>query len=286
MSAQVTSNQPVVVERPTYFVNVNGGNAQTVSGAADVVGVQNPAPDFLFAEGYTGGQFQENLVLANFGQAQISANVILEFANGHTQTVPVTVGQQSQTFVNINQAVANHQGTCDVNPCQPTPQVSLEVQASGPMVAERELFFRYSHSDSMGRALSAIGGTDVIGQVGPAAASVYTFAEGYTNVGYDEWLTLQNPTTTPETITVTLLNEAGAKYSFPVTVGARTRSTVDITVAVLQHMVSAGAGDPGYEVAMTVQSSGGPFVAERPMYSNTGAGGTQGGTDVIGYIGG
>ncbi len=39
---------------------------------------------------------------------------------------------------------------------------------------------------------------------------------------------------------------------------------------------------------MTVQttsaSSGGPFVAERPMYWN--ASGTQGGTDIIGYIGG
>jgi hypothetical protein len=251
-----------------------------------VVGIQNPAQDFLFAEGYTGGQFQENLVLANFNQSQVSANVILEFANGHTQTVPATIGQQSQTFLNVNQAVANHLGTCDINPCQPTPQVSMEVQASGPIVAEREMFFHYSHTDSSGRTMSAMGGTDVISQVGPAVATVYTFAEGYTNVGYNEWLTLQNPTTNSETITVTLLNEAGSKYAFTVNVGARTRSTVDITLTVAQHMIQPGASSASYEVSMTAQSSSGPFLAERPMYSNTGAGGTQGGTDVIGYTGG
>src|SRR5205807_264157 len=32
----VSSSQPVVVERPTYFSNISAGNAQTVSGAADV----------------------------------------------------------------------------------------------------------------------------------------------------------------------------------------------------------------------------------------------------------
>src|SRR5689334_17962788 len=37
--AVVTSTQPVAVERPTYFSNINGGNAGTVSGGADVVGV-------------------------------------------------------------------------------------------------------------------------------------------------------------------------------------------------------------------------------------------------------
>jgi hypothetical protein len=275
-----------VVERPTYFSNITAGNAQVVSGAADVVGVQNPAKEFLFAEGYTGGQFQENLVLANFGSSSTSTNVVLEFANGHTQTLPLTIGPQSQSTLNVNHAVATHSGTCDVNPCQSTPEVSMDVQATAPIVAERELFFHYSHTSSIGRTLVAMGGTDVIGQVGPAAATTYSFAEGYTNVGYDEWLTLQNPTSQSETITVTLLNGLGTTYTLTVNMAAQSRSTVDITSTVVQNMVHTSGSTPAYQVSMAVQSSGGPFVAERPMYSNTGSGGTQGGTDVIGYTGG
>jgi hypothetical protein len=34
----------------------------------------------------------------------------------------------------------------------------------------------------------------------------------------------------------------------------------------------------------TVATQGGPFVAERPIYSNVN--GNQGGTDIVGYIGG
>jgi hypothetical protein len=53
------------------------------------------------------------------------------------------------------------------------------------------------------------GGSDVLGQVGPAAVSDYSFAEGYTNLGYDEWVTIQNPTNATETVTVTVSNAVG-----------------------------------------------------------------------------
>jgi hypothetical protein len=43
--AVVSSDQPIMVERPTYFTNVNG-----VSGAYDVVGTPKAASDWLFAE--------------------------------------------------------------------------------------------------------------------------------------------------------------------------------------------------------------------------------------------
>src|SRR5205085_11501065 len=106
----VTSDQSVVVERPDYFSNIGAGNAQTVSGATSVVGVQNPKSDWLFAEGYTGSGFQEYLVLANFGPSSTSAEVTLEFSNGHTETAPETVPAQRQTFVDVNAAIASHLG--------------------------------------------------------------------------------------------------------------------------------------------------------------------------------
>ena len=279
----VTSDQPVVVERPDYFSNVNEGNAQTVSGASSVVGVQNLKSDWLFAEGYTGGGFQEYLVLANFGSSSTSASVTLEFSNGHTETVPETIAAQDQTFVDVNAVIANHSGSCDTNPCQPTPDVSIEITSSSNIIAQREMFFHYDHTGSA-EALAATGGSDVIGQPGPATAIAYSFAEGYTNAGYNEWLTLQNPTASIETINVTLVNGDGRSYSQAFTVAAHSRFTIDITGMVMLHLIQPGDTYLGYEVSLTVQSTSGPFVAERPIYWNTGASGTQGGSDVIGFV--
>ncbi|HLX56353.1 MAG TPA: cellulase family glycosylhydrolase [Ktedonobacteraceae bacterium] len=269
----VTSTQPVAVERPTYFSNINGGNAGTVSGAADVVGVQNLSNDWLFAEGYTGGQFQENFVIANVDPANLTAsvNINLEFSTGATQTYSIAVNPNSQVVWSVNKVA-------------PGQSVSAEITSTGAnILVEREMFFRYSHKAD-GRSLSSIGGTDVLGQVGPAASSSYSFAEGYTNIGYDEWLTLQNPTNSTENINITLVNEAGGIYPTSISVGAHSRATVDITGAVIHGLSHAGNGYQSYEVSMVAQSSSGPFVAERPMYWNTS--GTQGGTDVIGYSGG
>lgn len=289
VAAHVTSDQPVLIERPSYFNHMVAGNAGTVSGEADVVGVQQPAPDFLFAEGYTGGQFQEYLVLANFDPTTdiTNATLLLEYANGATFSFPVNIAHQDQTTIDINQWTANPTaagGTClTTSNCVPTQDVSMEVKTTGShFVAERELFFHYSHNAN-GRSLSASGVSDVIGQVGPAAATSYSFAEGYTNAGYDEWLTLQNPTANPETIAVSLANADGRTYPFQVQVGANTRATVDITAMVLNHLIVPGDTFKGYEVSMSV-SSNGAFVAERPMYFN--AFGYQGGDDQIGYMGG
>jgi hypothetical protein len=279
----VTSDQPVVVERPDYFSNVNGGNAGTVSGAASVVGVRTLKNDWLFAEGYTGGKFQEYFVLANFGTTAISANVVLEFSNGHTETVPETINPSDQTFVDVNSIIANNPGTCDVTPCQTTPDVSAEITSTGNFIAEREMFFQYNHVGN-GRTLNATGGTDVIGE--NTAVSSYSFAEGYTNVDYDEWLTLQNPSTATETVNLMIVNGDGHTFTQSYTLVAHSRYTIDVTGLILQHLIVPGDTFKGYEVSLTTQAgSGALFMAERPMYWNTGSNGTQGGSDVIGYDG-
>ncbi|HKV57208.1 MAG TPA: hypothetical protein VJO32_02970 [Ktedonobacteraceae bacterium] len=276
-SVVVTSSSPVAVERPTYFSNVSEGQAGTVSGGADVIGVQSLSNDWLFAEGYTGGQFQENFVIANLDPAHGTASVKiqLELATGPSNPITVQVPPMSQLIWNVN-AVA------------PNQNISAEITSSGAqIVVEREMFFRYNHNNRAdGRNLQAMGGTDVLGQVGPGTQTLYSFAEGYVNVGYDEWLTLQNPTQGTEVIWITLDNAMGHTYSFPVTVLKQSRYTVDIVAVVLANLYHNGDGFRGLEVSMTVQTinQGGPFVAERPMYSNVS--GIQGGTDIIGYTGG
>ncbi|HEY6407069.1 MAG TPA: cellulase family glycosylhydrolase, partial [Ktedonobacteraceae bacterium] len=104
VSVVLTSTQPVVSERPTYFSGINAGNAGLVSGGADVIGVQQLASDWLFAEGYTGGHFQENFVIANLDPARTAANVTitLEYTDGTTHTTQVIVNPLSQLVWNVN----------------------------------------------------------------------------------------------------------------------------------------------------------------------------------------
>ena len=285
--ALVTSSQPVAIERPVYYRNIAQGNAGVVSSAATVVGAQAAKKDWLFAEGYTGGKFQEYLILANLNNTSLAATVKLEYTGGHSQSITYQVGAMSQVSVNVNYLNAHPSGSCDSNPCRVSPETSAEVTSASNLVAEREMFFQYSHAVN-GFTVSAAGGTDVIGQAGPANYAAYTFAEGYTNKGYNEWLTLQNPTHSTENITLTLSNSYGRSFSQNVSIAATSRTTTDITQLVAQHLVHVGDDYRDYEVTMSLSASGGAvFVAERPMYWNTSGSSfvTQGGSDSIGYVG-
>jgi len=284
----VHSDQPVMVERPTYFNNYSVGNAQNTSGSATVVGAPAPANDWRFAEGYIGGQFQENLVLANFGTTSTNATVVLEYDNGSTLTNTYPINGQDSITLDVNFATNNRIGACSPQPCALSQSVSAEVTTSigTKIVAEREMFFHFNHFDrALNRTTTAMGSSDVLGQSGAAATSSYSFAEGYTFNGYDEWLTVQNPTNKLETVWVTLINGKATLYSFSISVLAHSRYTVNIVDPVVQQMYHNGDGTAGYQVSVTVQTTDGSvFVAERPFYWNVN--GSQGGDDVLGYMGG
>lgn len=282
VAAVVTSTSSIMVERPTYFTGATVAGVN-VSGAYDIVGVSSLSNDWLFAEGYTGSTTQENLTISNVDPTNTaSVTVILKSQTGATKSVALNVGAKSQTIWNVN---ANNSFSGS------TPEVSIEVKSSGAnIVVQREMYFTYRHTViSSGVTTQANGGTDVIGQVGPATHSSYSFAEGYTNIGYNEWLTIQNPTNATETIYLTLVNQSGRSYKTSFTVVANSRYTVDIANTV--HMAfNPGISSSLNSVSMTVQTinNGGVFVAERPMYWNTSGSTfvTQGGNDIVGYVGG
>ncbi len=269
VAAIVSSNQPIVVERPSYFDNINGGSAGTVSGAATVVGAQALTNDWLFAEGSTHAGFQEQLVIANLDTpagATANVSIKLEYSNSTTQVFNLAVSPESQVIWNVNQHASSG------------ASVSAEIRSSGAkIVAEREMFFRYNVSSST----TAVGVTDVTGEPGPAVQAAYSFAEGYTGSGFNEWLTVQNPTGSPERLFLTLINGAGTVYTQWLLAGPQTRVTVNITT-LAQHYLSTNSN-----ISILLQSQdNAPFVAERPMYWNTGGSlPTQGGSDVIGYYG-
>ena len=256
----VHSDQPVAVERPTYFTTSRSNISGAVTGAATVVGAQAPGKDWLFAEGYTGFDFHEYLVLANFDSTvTANATINLEYSNGAVNPQTVQVPPMSQVFFDVNAA-------SDPNVfAQATTQVSAEVTSDSPIVAERQEYFLYDGVIP--------GGTDVMGEPGPAKV-VYSFAEGYTAPGFNEFLTLQNPNTSSENVAVTFYMHNSVVSQQVVTVGPQTRVTLNINNFTI----------PGYEVSLAVWAASGTIVVERPMYFNY-HNIAQGGTDVIGYSG-
>ncbi|HCF85373.1 MAG TPA: peptidase S53, partial [Ktedonobacter sp.] len=156
---------------------------------------------------------------------------------------------------------------------QSTTAVSAEVSSDVPVVAQRQEYFRYNGT--------LPGGTDVLGQPGPAKSS-YSFAEGYTGSGFSEYLTLQNPNTTSQDVIVRLYMANSITTEQVVTVGPQTRVTLDVNAMVLP--IVRAASRAGYAVSLSVTAINGTIMAERPMYFNY-HNMAQGGTDVVGYNG-
>ncbi len=276
LAVKVTSDLGIVVERPMYAIDniPNAGGA--VTGAAAAVGATSTGNDWLFAEGYTGTDFQEYLVLANFGTTAAPANVKLEYGNGTFQVVPVTVPAMSQYYFDVNNAHNHAVAGCN---CTPTSDVSAEVTSGvTTLVAERLMYFHFG-----GAHLPGI--TDVVGEAGPTSHNVYAFAEGYTNSNFSEYLTLQNPNNSAESVAVTLFADNTIVQEIKV-LPAHSRTTVSVS-AIIYPLATAYPSNPrsfAYEVSMDIQALSGTVVAERPMYFNYN--GDLGGTDVIGYVGG
>lgn len=279
MSVKVTANLPIVVERPMYFSDNISTAGGATTGAASEIGAIAPGNDWLFAEGYTGTNFQEYLVLANFGTSATTATIQLKYDNGHTQTLSTAVPALGQTYFDVNQANAHPSGTCDISPCQTTAAVSAEITSVAPIVADRLMYFHFGTNRYSG-------GTDAVGEPGPAAHNVYAFAEGYTGGTFSEYLTLQNPTNNAETVAITLFADTYVMQE-QVSVKAHSRRTVGINGIITPIAQSYyNLGSNSFSVSMTIQTiGGGTIVAERPMYFNFGNA-DQGGTDVIGYVGG
>jgi hypothetical protein len=110
-----------------------------------------------------------------------------------------------------------------------------------------------------------------------AAANKWNFAEGTTLKGFHEYLTLQNPGTTPANVTLNYVDTNATMTNKPVQVPPQSR----LTVAVFDAANGVGPGVGG--VSVTVNSDA-PIVAERPMYMvfNFGSGVVAGAHDVAG----
>ena len=254
-SLELKSDQPVVAERPMYFA-YSGRDGWGWTGGHCVMGANELATEYYFAEGTTRGGFEEWLTLQNPGGEAITVKATYQLGPGQGGPVEkeYTVEGGKRRTVFVPDAVGMEK------------DVSVKLTCADRFLAERPMYFRYT-----GYGADWAGGHCVIGAGSPGGE--WLFAEGYTGAGFHEWLCLQNPGDEDAVVEVTYLTqEAGQLPARTETVPAGTRETLWVN----DH---AGAG---YQLSARLKVvSGLGIVVERPMYFTWN--GWDGGHDVVGY---
>jgi hypothetical protein len=128
VSVTLTSDQPVIAERPMYF-NFNG-----LTGGSDAVGVSQAGKDFYFAEGTTRPGFSEYLtVLTTAGSGNV-VNVLYMFPDGKTVNKEHKISSNRYT-VNVNEDAGANQDVA--------VRITADPTVGNKFVVERPMYFNY-----------------------------------------------------------------------------------------------------------------------------------------------
>jgi outer membrane protein assembly factor BamB len=269
VSIKVTLPWRGVVERIQHF-NTGGWY-----GSTDKVGANEVATEWDFAEGSTLPQFSEYLTLQNPNGAPVAVDLnYMTDAPGLHPTKSLTLPPSSRTTVPVFMGDRNLNANCDAaTSCgigRGIAGVSLQVLAHGlPIVAERP-FYVNGYSFGWGPIRD---GHDEFGANQPQGQ--WEFAEGTTLAGFNEYLTLQNPTAIDNpAVDLDYYDNSGKATYKRVTVHARSR----LTIPVFEATYGVGPNVAGVSVHIVSDQ---PIVAERPMYIDRdfGSGPVAGATD-------
>lgn len=279
----VTSEQPIVVERASYYPTVNG-----VQGSADVMGISSPSTSWIFPAGTTREGTSEYITVANPNDYDVEFTLFLASETSGVAfpfNLHQTLAKKSTKILNINSNNTFIGRTDNVSAIISSHAVT-STDGDGSVVAQRQLFETYT-----GSTFSQIQGvSDSAGIPGEFQESetakinnqpAYSFAEGFTSVGFDEWFMLVNPNGTNINVSITLTNMLGEKDTQTVLVKPFSRYSFDVNKMVKSSTFSLN-NVKAYAVSAVVSSNDGPFGVERSMYWN--AFGTQGTNVVPGFM--
>ncbi len=215
------------------------------TGGHCVAAAAGTAPEWYFAEGYTGEGFQQWLCLQNPGED--ASSVTIEYFSQELGTLParaleVPAGSRLTVFVNADAGDGL--------------QLAARVRVTGgpDITAERPMYFSFRDRCTGGHAAAGAN----------APATDWYFAEGYTGPGFEEWVTVYNPGDVQAALTFRFqTEERGELLADGLAVAARSRATFNVNQL---------AG-PDLQLSLALHSTV-PIVAERPMYfSYRGTGG-------------
>jgi len=254
VSIRVDSPIPITVERPMYFAYPVAGGEDVWDGGDCVMGVNQAAKEWYFAEGTTRPGFAEYLTVQNPDPTQM-AKITCEYmrATGGSIIRTYWVQPASRATIYVNSEVEN-------------ADVSMHLTSTVDIICERPMYFNYGGAWS--------GGHCVVGANAPL--NTWYFAEGTTRAGFDEWLCVQNPTGIDADVDFQFMLDGGQMDTESMIVPAHTRRTLHVPEVV----------EAGRDVSVVVACAEAPIVVERPMYFGLPApdGGLAwtGGHDVLG----
>jgi hypothetical protein len=225
----VTSDLPIVAERPVYFLYQGMWD-----GGHNVMGAARPEREWHFAEGCTRTGFNQWICLMNPAEEEARAKIVYVTEDGGRVEREYALAPRSRFTVNVNNDVARQH------------DVSATVTSTLPIVAERPMYFLY------GSAIDE--GSNAMGVAKPGCS--WYLAEGCTRAGFEQWICLLNPGEEEARVSLRFMLEDTSQREHAVAVPPRTRVTVKVNDVV----------GPEHDVACEVMSDR-PVVVERPMYS-------------------
>jgi hypothetical protein len=228
LSMKVESEKDIVAERPMYFNYHNAWPGGTVE-----QGIKEPRTTWYLAEGATHPGFEEWISIQNPGDSDANVMITYMFPGGATQQQGLTVGAHSRSTVDVNGAVG------------PYKDVSARVGSNQPIVVERPMYFNYHNKWTGGSICAGV----------PDLSDTWYLAEGATQPGFEEWISLMNPGSDPANVEITYMFPGGATQKQGVSLPPTSRETI---------MVNNVVG-PNKDVSAMVKADK-PIIAERPMY--------------------
>ncbi|MBN2025819.1 MAG: IPT/TIG domain-containing protein, partial [Actinobacteria bacterium] len=230
VSTKVSADVGIYVQRSMYF------DYESKRGGSSCFAAAIPDSEWYLAEGYTGGNFEEWILVQNPGPD--SANV--------TMTFQVPAGNQAEPYVFELPGHTRHTVKVDDLPGLAATDVSTKVSATRPVVVERAMYYDYNGKDG-GDCSLGVTGTD----------TEFFIPEGYTGGEFDTYILIQNPGTEAATVDFAFQLDGGQNApGITHVVEAGTRFSVKLDD---QQGLSAA------EVS-TVITSDKPIVAERATY--------------------
>jgi len=209
-----------------------------ISGCHSSTGAPGLSEEWYFAEGYTAEAYDTYLLLSNPGESGVDAMVYFYKESGEVVEQICGIAPHSRYTLTVD----------DITGMDATA-FSMRVEASGPIVAERAMYFA---------AGTRTDGTVTMGATQPSAD--WYFAEGYTAENFDTYLLLANPGDDPVNAWVYFFLEGGGMVDYVFWVGPHSRFTMPVDAF---PVVGAAS------FSMQVHADG-PIVAERSMYFNKG----------------
>jgi len=228
VSMRVTSDIPILAERPMYF------NFFGQTGGHVVVGASAPLTNLNLAEGHVGQSFNEYLTILNPNATAANLTITYFLGSGGPVQQLLQVAGNSRATVHVNDVLPDGSDS------------SVHISSDQPIVVERPMYFTYN---------GWTGGHDAMAVPDSALSTTLNFAEGYVAANFAEYYTILNKSASAATVTFTFYLPAGAPVAKTITVPANSRWTEKIN-----NDLPAGT----YNSVQITSSV--PVLAERPEY--------------------